>query len=221
MIILRGRYQLTQLYIRVAFSLPAQAPVFLICAGDSAGASYCLRVMPRPAIDSTKNFMEKIKQETVPNRYKMVSFDVKSLFTSVFLEKTINSNSERIYDCKEINAQITYSEIKDLLTLYAEDVHFIINNQIYLNWIFLYITWKCRALRTLIKRVYLICSSRKHLVDELNSWNMFLRSITIFPNGFWTNRYVKFNWKFTGRAKIIIKQQIYSFYLQLVQKMKN
>ena len=84
--------------------------------------------------------MEKIKQETVPNRYKMVSFDVKSLFTSVFLEKTINSNSERIYNCKEINAQITYSEIKDLLTLYTEDVHFIINNQIYLNWIFLYIT---------------------------------------------------------------------------------
>ena len=92
--------------------------------------------MPRPAIDSTKNFMEKSKQETVRNRYKMVSFDVKSLFTSVFLEKTFNSNSERIYDCKEINTQITYSEIKDLLTLCTEDVHFIINNQIYLNWIF-------------------------------------------------------------------------------------
>ena len=28
-------------------------------------------------IDSTKHFMEKIKQETIPDGYKMVSFDVK------------------------------------------------------------------------------------------------------------------------------------------------
>ena len=38
-------------------------------------------------IDSTKHFMEKIKQETVPGGYKMVSFDVKLLLTNVPLEK--------------------------------------------------------------------------------------------------------------------------------------
>ena len=40
-------------------------------------------------IDSTKHFMEKIKQETIPDGYEMVSFDTKSLFTNVDLEKTI------------------------------------------------------------------------------------------------------------------------------------
>ena len=37
----------------------------------------------RYTIDSTKHFMEKIKQETIPDGYKMVSFDVKSLFTNM------------------------------------------------------------------------------------------------------------------------------------------
>ena len=61
--------------------------------------------------------MEKIKQETIPDRYKMVSFDVKSLFTNVLLEKTFDITIERIYDRKEINTQITRPEIKELLTL--------------------------------------------------------------------------------------------------------
>ena len=38
-------------------------------------------------IDSTKHFMEN-KQETIPDGYKMVSFDVKSLFRNVPLELT-------------------------------------------------------------------------------------------------------------------------------------
>ena len=52
-------------------------------------------------IDSTKYFMEKIKQETIPDGYKMVSFDAKSLFTNAPLEKTIDITLERIYDRKE------------------------------------------------------------------------------------------------------------------------
>ena len=42
----------------------------------------------------------------------MVSFDIKSLFTNVSLEKTINMTLERIYGCKEINTQITRPEMK-------------------------------------------------------------------------------------------------------------
>ena len=48
--ILRGQYQLMQLYIRAGFSSPAQAPFFLICAGDSVGAGYRPCVMPRPEL---------------------------------------------------------------------------------------------------------------------------------------------------------------------------
>ena len=65
-------------------------------------------------IDSTKYFTEKIKQETIPDRYKTVSFDVKSLFTNVLLEKTLDMTTERIYDRKEINTQITRPEMKEL-----------------------------------------------------------------------------------------------------------
>ena len=49
--ILGGRYQPTQFYLRAGFSSPLQAPFFLICAGDSAGAGYRPRVMPRPAVE--------------------------------------------------------------------------------------------------------------------------------------------------------------------------
>ena len=39
-----------QLYLRLGFSLLAQASFFLICTGDSTGASYSPRVMTRPEI---------------------------------------------------------------------------------------------------------------------------------------------------------------------------
>ena len=63
-------------------------------------------------INSTKHFIEKIKQETKPDGYEMAFFDVKSLFTNVPLERTIGITLERIYDRKEINTQITRSEMK-------------------------------------------------------------------------------------------------------------
>ena len=39
-------------------------------------------------ITNTKQFIEQIRMKKVPDGYKMVSFDVKSLFTTVPLEKT-------------------------------------------------------------------------------------------------------------------------------------
>ena len=41
-------------------------------------------------INSTKDIMIKIKNEKIPENYEMVSFDVKSLFTLVPLEHTID-----------------------------------------------------------------------------------------------------------------------------------
>ena len=75
--------------------------------------------------------MENIKQETIPNGYEMVSFDVKPLFTDVSLEKTIDITFERIYDSKEINTLITRPEMKGLLTLCTKNVHFAFDNQVY------------------------------------------------------------------------------------------
>ena len=81
--------------------------------------------------DSTKHFLEKIKQETVPDGYKMVSFDVKSLFTNLPSEKTIDITLERIYDRKEINTQTTRPEMKELLRLCTKNVHITFDNQVY------------------------------------------------------------------------------------------
>ena len=74
--------------------------------------------------------MEKMKQETIPDGYEMPFFDVKSLFTNVPLERTIGITLERIYDRKEINTQITRSEMKELLTLCSKNVHFTFDNQV-------------------------------------------------------------------------------------------
>ena len=75
--------------------------------------------------------MKKIKQETIPDGYKMVCFDVKSLFTNVPLEKTIDITLERIYEPKEINTQITRPETKEVSTLCTKNVHFMFDNQVY------------------------------------------------------------------------------------------
>ena len=75
--------------------------------------------------------MEKIKQETIPDGYKMVSFDVKSLLTNAPLEKTIDITLQKIYDHEEINTQITRPEMKELLTLCTKNVHFTFDNQVF------------------------------------------------------------------------------------------
>ena len=67
----------------------------------------------------------------VPDGYKMVSFDIKSLFTNVPLEKTIKITSKRIYESKEINTSISKKKMKQLLTLSSNNVHFTYDNEVY------------------------------------------------------------------------------------------
>ena len=61
----------------------------------------------------------------------MMSFDVKSLFTSILLNKTIKINLERIYDRKEINTDIPKTIMKEMLLLCTKDVHFLLDDEIY------------------------------------------------------------------------------------------
>ena len=61
----------------------------------------------------------------------MVSFDVKSHFTSVPLEYTIHIIIKRIFEDHEITTISTKSEMKKLLTLCTKNVHFSVNNDIY------------------------------------------------------------------------------------------
>ena len=69
----------------------------------------------------------------VPTGYQMVSFDVKSLFTNVPLEYTIDLILKRIFDNGELSTDITRSEMKEMLTLCTKNVHFTFNGDIYLQ----------------------------------------------------------------------------------------
>ena len=75
-------------------------------------------------IKSAKDFIGKVKSKQVPNGYQMVSFDVKSLFTNVPLDRTIDIVLRRIYDQHELQISITRSEMEELLILCTKNVHF-------------------------------------------------------------------------------------------------
>ena len=62
-----------------------------------------------------------IKQQVIPSSYKLVSFDVKSLFTIDIILK-------RIYDKHEITTNFGRKEMKDLITLGTKNVPLTFNN---------------------------------------------------------------------------------------------
>ena len=63
----------------------------------------------------------------------MVSFDVKSFFTSVQLTETIDIILGRVYNRKEISTVLTNYEMKKMLTLCTKSVNFTLNNEIYVQ----------------------------------------------------------------------------------------
>ena len=60
-----------------------------------------------------------IKKERVPGLYKMISFDVSSLFTMVPLDCIVDLTLKRIYGDKEIESKISRKDMKNLLPLCA------------------------------------------------------------------------------------------------------
>ena len=63
----------------------------------------------------------------------MVSFDVKSSFTTVPLDRTVNIILKRIYDDKELKISISRNEMKELLLLWAKKFHFTFNGKLYMQ----------------------------------------------------------------------------------------
>ena len=72
---------------------------------------------PEYTVTSTKDFIEKIKNVKVPDGHQLVSFDVKSLFTNVPLQKIVDVILKRIYENKEINTSISKKHMKNMLIL--------------------------------------------------------------------------------------------------------
>ena len=68
----------------------------------------------RYTVNTTKDPIVKIKNEKVPQNCNLVSFDVKSLFTSILLEYTIDIIIKQIFEDNEITTLFTKSEMKKL-----------------------------------------------------------------------------------------------------------
>ena len=82
-------------------------------------------------VNSTKHFIKQVKFDKIPQRYQMMSFDVKSLFISLTFNETIEITLERIYDQKELEADIQKAIKKEMLLLCTKDVHFLFEDEIY------------------------------------------------------------------------------------------
>ena len=84
-------------------------------------------------ISNTKDFITRLKTERIPKRFKMISFDVKSLFTNVPLEETIDIILNKIYDEKKIETNIPRNIMKYLLYLCTKHVHFTYGGKIHIQ----------------------------------------------------------------------------------------
>ena len=67
----------------------------------------------------------------MPNNFKLISFDVNSLFTNVPLDFTIDAILKGIYDKTEVNTNTPKQQMRDLLLLCTKYMHFSYNGDIY------------------------------------------------------------------------------------------
>ena len=63
-------------------------------------------------VKSTKDLIQKIHNVTVPHGFN-ISFDVKSMFSSIPLEEAINVALNRIYHRKEIVISISKNDMRN------------------------------------------------------------------------------------------------------------
>ena len=83
------------------------------------------------ALESSKEFVELLRSRTLPPGFKLVSFDVVSLFTKVPLDYTIEVILRKIYDEHLITTKIPRGKMKKLLLICTKEVHFLFNGQTY------------------------------------------------------------------------------------------
>ena len=65
-----------------------------------------------------------MKTISIPSDHKLISFDVKSLFTNLPLDFAIDLILKRIYEENEIKTKIRKKEMKQLLLLCTKNVQF-------------------------------------------------------------------------------------------------
>lgn len=82
-------------------------------------------------IESTKDFIDKLRGNMIGDSEKLVSFDVSSLFTNVPLDFTIDLILDKIYREKIIKTNLKEFQFRELLELCTKNMHFSFNSNIY------------------------------------------------------------------------------------------
>ena len=98
---------------------------------------------PRNTVKNTKEFIEELTQQKLPKEHKKVSFEVKSLFTNVSLDHTIDIVLKRICERNEIATSIIQNAMGSPLGPVLQDIFMTeLENSLLPN-LFKYITfWK-------------------------------------------------------------------------------
>ena len=82
-------------------------------------------------VTSTDNFINRVRNLVIPLGYKLISFDVVSLFTNVPLEYTIDVAIKRIYNQSLVHTDIPLEDMRKLLLLCTKNVPFTFNGIVY------------------------------------------------------------------------------------------
>ena len=77
--------------------------------------------------------MRVTRNEQISLGFAIKSFDVKSLLTYIPLTETMDITLSCVYNHNEISTVLTNNEMKELLTLCTKNIHFTLNNEIYVQ----------------------------------------------------------------------------------------
>ena len=112
-------------------------PIVSFCGSPTYQLSRYLTTILQPLTDksrrklqSTENFIDAIKTVQIPDDYKLVSFDVKSLFTSIPLQLALQCTETAIQQ-STVKLPLPTEDIMDLLNLCLTSTYFQYNGKHY------------------------------------------------------------------------------------------
>ncbi|XP_078355921.1 uncharacterized protein LOC144640707, partial [Oculina patagonica] len=112
-------------------------PIVSFCGSPTYQLSKYLTTILQPLTDesrrklqSTENFIDAIKTVQIPDDYKLVSFDVKSLFTSIPLQLALQCTETAIQQ-STVTLPLPTEDIMDLLNLCLTSTYFQYNGKHY------------------------------------------------------------------------------------------
>jgi len=105
-------------------------PIVSFCGSPTYQLSKYLMTVLQPLTDksrrklqSTENFVDTVKTVQIPDNYKLVSFDVKSLFTSIPLQLALQC-TETAMQQSTVKLPLPTEDIIDLLNLCLTSTYF-------------------------------------------------------------------------------------------------